>query len=197
MQHPWNGHFWGVPSPLSQNPQVQLYFAKILTRGKVICLSRDGTYPKVNSFGPFFGPIYPRKKQNIAQVETFQKTASSVISNNTSCRPQNFLPIMCHCSKYITTLKIFSRSIKEQNEDMKFQNFRLSMTDKKFTKFFLSFLKLSGTFSANYASFFASMIHNSGHFGNSKPLPALPCTFLPCTPNPALPCPAVLYSPCY
>ena len=156
-----------------------------------------GHTPKLTVLVHFSAQFTPGKSKILPKVETFQKTASSVISNNTSCRPQNFLPIMCHCSKYITTLKIFSRSIKEQNEDMKFQNFRLSMTDKKFTKFFLSFLKLSGTFSANYASFFASMIHNSGHFGNSKPLPALPCTFLPCTPSPALPCPAVLYSPCY
>ena len=47
---------------------------------------------------------------------------------------------------------------------MKFQNFRLSMADKKFTKFFISFLKQPGRFSENYASFFNAVTNNSGHF---------------------------------
>ena len=48
---------------------------------------------------------------------------------------------------------------------MEFQNFRLSMTDKKFTKLSISFFKQPGRFSENYASFFNAMTNNSGHFG--------------------------------
>ena len=47
---------------------------------------------------------------------------------------------------------------------MKFQNFRLSIGDKKFVKFFIS-LKQPGRFSENYASFFNAKTNNSGHFG--------------------------------
>ena len=39
------------------------------------------------------------------------------------------------------------------------------MADKKFTKFFTSFLKQPERFSENYASFFNAMANNGGHFG--------------------------------
>ena len=43
---------------------------------------------------------------------------------------------------------------------MKFDNVRLYMVEKAFTKFFTSFLKLQGRFSANYAGFCSPITHN-------------------------------------
>ena len=38
--------------------------------------------PKVYNFGPFSGPIYPQKNQNVAKSKICAKTTSQGLSNN-------------------------------------------------------------------------------------------------------------------
>ena len=103
------------------------------------CLSRNGTYPKFTVLVHFWlGQIYPlkMKRENIAKSQTFIK--KNIFRNIKYQNIKSQVPEFHanYVSLFFVTkhLKIFSRSIIEQNEDIQFQNF--PMADKKFTKSF-------------------------------------------------------------
>ena len=146
--------FW--PDVISDKTK-QKHFMNNLPK---FCLSRNRTYPKFTVLVHFWlGQIYPlkMKRENIAKSQTFKK--KNIFRNIKYQNIKSQVPEFHanYVSLFFVTkhLKIFSRSIIEQNEDIQFQNF--PMADKKFNKFFLFFWKLLGRCSANYASFFGAM----------------------------------------
>ena len=173
MQHPWNvasfGEFLGPFSPIFDPillkfwPEVISDKAKqrqFMTNLPKFCLIISGTYPKFTVLVYFFGwtKFYPLKTQILLKVKTFQKTTSSGISNDTSPMPQNFFQIMFFVIKNSFSENFQQKHYRTKWGHTQFQNFPIA--DKKFTKSFLFFWKLSGRFSANYISFFGAMTYS-------------------------------------
>ena len=78
MKWPYLEGFWTL------SPPNMAQFANILTRGRPLIrqrhsltnfqnqvLKRKRDVPKFDGFGPFFGPIYTQKTQNIAKSQNF------------------------------------------------------------------------------------------------------------------------------
>ena len=97
MQHPWNHPFGGLlntfspkyrTSLLKFRPEVVSHKKKTVSKQsfKIMCLSRNGTYPKLKVLVHLWAQFTPEKPKTLPKTRIFPETTSLWLSNNAGTR---------------------------------------------------------------------------------------------------------------
>ena len=97
MQHPWNHPFGGLLSPFSPKystsllkcrPEVVSHKRKTVSKQsfKIMCLSRNGTYPRLKVLVHLWAQFTPEKPKTLPKTRILPETTSLWLSNNAGTR---------------------------------------------------------------------------------------------------------------
>ena len=97
MQHPWNHPFGGLlntfspkyrTSLLKFRPEVVSHKKKTVSKQsfKIMCLSRNETYPKLKVLVHLWDQFTPEKPKTLPKTRIFPETTSLWLSNNAGTR---------------------------------------------------------------------------------------------------------------